>query len=66
MSARAEMRLATIQQNALGRIEVTCPYCGWMAPRTWTYIHTLRYSLRCNHCFRPYRVPFAGDKTGKK
>jgi hypothetical protein len=56
------MKLATISRNATGRIEVTCPYCGWMVPRTWTYIHTLHYSFRCNHCYRLYRVPFVGEK----
>ena len=61
-----EMKLAIVEWNALGRIEVTCPHCGWMIPRTWTYIHTLHYSFRCNHCYRLYRVPFAGDKKAKK
>ena len=60
------MKLATIQQNAIGRVEVVCPYCGWMVPRTWSYIHTMRWSFRCAHCYRLYKVPFSGDKKGKK
>jgi DNA-directed RNA polymerase subunit RPC12/RpoP len=62
----SEVKLAKTHLNPIGRIEVTCPYCGWMAPRTWTYIHTLHYTLKCSHCWRIYRVPFAGDKKGKK
>ena len=61
-----EMKLATIRQNALGRIEVTCPYCSKMIPRTLTYVHTLHYSFRCNYCCRLYRVPFVGEKKQKK
>ena len=59
-----EVKIATVQLNPNGRIEVTCPNCGRMVPRTQTYIHALHNSLRCNRCQSLYRVPFAGEKRG--
>ena len=57
-----EVKTATVHLNPAGRIDVTCPHCGWMAPRTRSYVHSLRYVLRCNRCMRLFRVPFAGAK----
>jgi uncharacterized C2H2 Zn-finger protein len=61
-----EVKIATVQLNPTGRIDVTCPHCGWVIPRTKSYIHTLHFSFRCNRCQQLYRVPFTGEKSVKK
>lgn len=61
------MKLANIRPGAFGRIEVTCPHCEATIMRTRAYIRAIRSGVfRCNHCYRLYRVPPVGDKTGKK